>query len=81
MIVQLVLELNRLLEELQEEGLRGCRLEVEGWGDGIIDKQSMQIHGLNEKGLRFQIFSPGDQVSKVCLQDRCGQSAKTIQNM
>ena len=59
-------------------GLRGRRLEVEGWGDGVIDTQSMRIGFPNENTRAvFTIFSPLDQV----LQDPFGQSAKTMQDM
>ena len=34
-------------------GLRGQRLEVKGWGDGIIDTQSMQIHCPHENATEF----------------------------
>ena len=55
-------------------GSRGRRLEVEGWGDGIIHMQSVQIRCPKENARAvFSIFSiqwPGFQ--KVCLPDPCG---------
>ena len=61
-------------------GLRGWRLEVEGWSDGGIDMQSMRICHPHEKTraafLDFPKLRPGKKSMFPC-----GRSAKTMQNM
>ena len=53
-------------------GFRGRRLEVEGWGDGVIILESMQIRHPRENGrLRFRIFPPWDPFSKKCVFKHC----------
>ena len=63
-------------------GFRGRRLEVEGWGDGVIDTQSMRIHRPHENTRAvfsdFPPLRPGFKT--VCLQDPCGRSAEMMQN-
>ena len=69
-------------------GFRGWRQEVEGWGDGVIVSESMQIRCPHENGravfLDFSTLRP--VFKKVCFQalrfqDPCGRSAKTTQYM
>ena len=69
-------------------GFRGQRQEVEGWGNGVIVSESMQIRRPHENGRAafsdFSTLRPG--FKKVCFQalhfqDPCGRSAKTMQYM
>ena len=73
---------------MRRRGLTGRRMEVEGWGDGIIDMKSMQIHCPHENArAAFSDFSTRKlgfkkvRFQALHLQDPCGQSAKTIQNI
>ena len=50
------------------EMLQGRRLEVVGWGNGVIVLESMQIAvHMKTWGLHFWIFPPWDPVSKKCI--------------
>ena len=62
-------------------GFRGRRQEVEGWGDGVIVSESMQIHCPHENGRASNFSTLRPVVKKVCFQDPCGRSAKTMQYM
>ena len=57
--------------------------DVEGRGDDVIILESMQIRRPHENGrAAFSDFSTLRPVfKKVCLQDPCGRSAKTMQNV
>ena len=64
-------------------GAQRSRLEVEGWGDGIIVSESMQIRHAHENGrAAFSDFSTLRPVfKKVRFHAPCGQLAKTMQNV
>ena len=64
-------------------GLRGWRLEAEGWGVGVIDRQSMWICCPNDNTrAAFSNFSTLRLgFKKVRLQDPFGRSAKMMQNV
>ena len=47
-------------------GVRGGRREVEGWGDGVIDTQSMRTVQTRTQGQSFRIF-PSWGVSNKCI--------------
>ena len=69
-------------------GFRGQRQEVEGWGDGVIVSKSMRIRYPHEYAraafLDFSTLKPSFKkvhFQVLRLQDPCGWSTKTMQNM
>ena len=69
-------------------GIRGGRLEIGGWGDGVIVFISMRIRCPHENGrAAFSYFSTLRAVFKkvriqaLRFQDPCRRSAKTMQYM
>ena len=69
-------------------GFRGRRQEVEGWGDGVIVLESMQIHCPqdNRRAAFSNLFTLKPVFKKVhfqalCFQDLCGPLAKKMQYM
>ena len=65
-----------------------CCCEVEGWGDGVIDTESMQIRSPHENARAafsdFSTLRPSFKKVRfqaLRLQDPCRQSAQTMENM
>ena len=53
---------------MRRRGLTGRRMEVEGWGDGIIDMKSMQIHCPHENArAAFSDFSTRKLGFRHCI--------------